>query len=272
MAETPQDLFVAGAEAKAAELGERHGLTMLSAGLRHLLTARGYDFSEQEAANAVHNHHVGPFWDQAAKPETLDLNHLARAVDLMWSRQPEVAWDLRAVLEGRATSGVGFYGVPQLDWIEREVATELKKRKIRRGTKKYDEFVVANRERVRGAATEVVRGAVERQKKMITGRLEQLNRDRDSWVARAGGIERQLAFRRALLDVAGESPDPRSEISVAAWRDLYARAVTAVDGSINYLQVTYAELDGGIEQGTNEALQRSKELAPFAGALCGCEE
>ena len=177
------------------------------------------------------------------------------------------------MLEGRATSGVGYYGVPQLDWIEREVTAELKKRKVRRGTKKYDEFVAANRERVRGAATEVVRGAVEHQKKLVAGRLEQLNRDRDSWVARAGGIERQLAFRRALLDVTGEPPDPRSEIAVGAWRDLYARAVTAVDGSINYLQVQYAELDGGIERDTNDALRRSKELAPFAGAprLCGCE-
>lgn len=268
---TAQELFVQGAEAKAAELGERHGLSMLGAGLERLLTARGYDFTEREIVNFVHSHDTGHFWDQAAKPESLDLSHLAHALDLRWARTVEPSWDLRNVLEGRATSGIGYRGLPRLDWIEAQVADALKAKKIRRGTKKHFEFVEQSREKVVAAAVGVARQDAERQRAVIAGALEKLNKDRDGWVERVRGVERGLAFRRAMLDVTGTAADPRADKGASDMHDLYARVIAALDSSINYLQVQYAEAEADVEKDATEAMRRSKELAPFAGVpACGC--
>ncbi len=268
---TPQEDFVAGAEAWATEHGERHGYGMLAAGLEHLLKTRSYDFTEREIANMVHHHYMGEFLNQGSQPETVDLSKLAHRLDMTYARTVEPSWDLRNVLEGRSTAGLFYRRAPQLDWIEREVADELKKRKIRRGTKRHVEFVEANREKIVTAATDAVRSAAKNYQASLMQKLEQFNKDRDNWVQRVSGIERQLAFRRALLDVTETQADPKAEKGAQDLRDIYARAIAALDESINYVQVQYAEAENNVEEVALEAVRASKELAPFAGgSLCGC--
>lgn len=267
---TAQQLFVAGAEAKAAELGERHGYSMLAAGLEQVLAAQGIDTSATELTSIYHYPLVS-FADQGAKPESLPVEQLARAVDLVWTGKAEPSWDLRNVLEGRGTASIGYRGPPNVDWIELQVAEALKKKKIRRGTKKYAEFVEQNREKIVAAATEAARQDAKRQQAVIGGKLEQLNKDRDRMIATADAFERKFTIRRALLDATGVQTDPRSDAGVQSHRDLFGRAVSALDSSINYLQVRFAEAESDVEQQALDALRRSKELAPFAGgAACSC--
>lgn len=265
---TPQEDFVAGAEAEAARLGERHGFSMLSAGLENMLRERGYDFTSREIANLVHHHYLSEFLDQGAKPETVDLSKLAHAFDTTFMGKAEPSWELSNVLGGRATAGLGYYS-PNLRWIETQVTNEIKTRKIRKNTKRYGEFVQANAAKIYAAAVEETKKAAKVQQDAILRRLEQLNQDRDKFVANKNGRDRALSFRDALLSITETPADPRAEEGVASRKELFNRGLSAYDTSIDYLQRQVAELEESAETGAKEAMSRSETLSPFLRAMTG---
>lgn len=262
---TTQELFVEGAERGAETMGERQGLGMLAYGLERLLQERGHDFTHREIANFVHDHRVDPLWDAAAKPESFDLGLLARAVDSTYFGEAQPSWELRSVLEGRGATGLGGgYVYLRLDWVEKEVQQALKAKKVRRGTKRYAEFVRENAQKVYDAAVREAQRASESQKASVLRRLEELSKSRAEFAQNRTGMERGLAFRRAVLEATGTPPDPRGEAGAQSRRELYERGAAAYDSAINYLQQTAAELDAGAESLARETMDRSEILRPFA--------
>lgn len=265
---TAQEDFVVGAEAKATDLNERHGFSMLAAGLEKMLRERGYDFNEREIANLVHHHHLGMFLDQAAQPETVDLSKLAHAYDLTFMGKAEPSWELSNVLGGRATAGVGYY-TANLNWIENQVTNELKAQKIRRETKRYTEFVQTNAAKIYQAAVDAAKTSAKMQQENVLRRLEQLNKDRDKFVVGKEGRDRALSFRAALLAVAETPPDPRAEEGAASRRDLFEKGLAAYDSSIDYLQRLVAELEESAETEAKETMSKNEILSPFLKVVTG---
>lgn len=269
---TPQELFVQGAEATANTIGERHGLTMLVGGVEHMLRESGYDFTNSEIADYLHNHHVGHFWNQAAKPETVDLRQLAQAYDLMWAVRHEPSYEVRHTLEGRDVSW-GLTRTTSLTWIENEVTKTLREQKIRRGTKAYQRFVELNRERVAAAVKNESAATAKQNQAELDRKLLELNKKRDAFVAGRARLQRQLDFRKALLTVTGTEPDPRAEEGSGIVAGYLFAAEERINQDINSLQNRFAS---AAEQAEADALERAKQspvLGPFfvEPRACACE-
>lgn len=269
---TPQELFVEGAEATAQGLGERHGYSMLVGGLERMLREHGYDFSGLEMSSSWH-YPLVEFANQAEKPESLDVRQIAKTVDAIWLRRPEPSWDARAAIERRDNTYV-FGAEPNIAWIESQVAQALRTRKIRRGTKKYLDFVTENAAKVFGAIRIEVEAAAKRKQDALTERLTELVKRKASFVSGQAGLERTLAFRKAMLTVTGVEPDARSEEHTELARGYLRDAISSLDETINYLQLEFAAAAEGFEERAREAALRNKELAPFVlepPTACSCE-
>jgi len=146
-------MYDAANQAYAEVVGERHGYTGLTYGLAAVSEAVGQPRAPKYFSHYHHDPLAG--LGGAFERESLSFTELMRQWDAMWfghgtGRMRPLSYPFDDV--GRFTR-VGYYGSSDLDWIVREVARELKAKKIRRGSLKYNTFVSTNAHKVVDAAT-----------------------------------------------------------------------------------------------------------------------
>jgi len=251
-----------------AEIGERHGYTGLTHGLAAVSEAVGRPRDSQYFSRYHHDPLAG--LGEAFERESLSFPDLMRQWDSMWfghgtgRMRPlsypfdEISW----------FTSVGYYGSPDLDWIVREVARELKAKKIRRGSLKYNTFVSTNAHKVVDAAAAAAMTKAEESSSAHRRKLAELEKLLVTALDNVGRLHDEAKLRAALLraaDLRGAPlTDQEFEHQLASW----TQANRQIEGEVKYLRERIEELADANKQtiATVEQMSHMPELRPFVVA------
>ncbi len=262
-------LMYDAAERLYEEIGERHGYSGLCAGLSAVAKDLGIDLDRWYWS---HRHHdpLSGFHNEFALGR-ITFEDLVRGWDMMWFGHG--TGSLRPIEHPFSEIGRSFpsrwRSTMDVGWIERQVTSYLREKKIRRGTRAHQAFVRENARRVVDEATRV---------STIKARTlaDQLRADEKKAVelrARAAAVmtrlEEEAELRRRLLAAAGLAGAPLTDAEFSHQGTSWGRALEQLDHQVEHLReaARQAESPDEIEEEALIALEHSPALAPFPAAL-----
>lgn len=256
-----QAIYEAGRDAGYAKIGEHHGYTGLAHGVSAVLASRGVSAEPMELTGDFHSQLVG----MADHADTATVQDIARHFDSQLHFSSTLPYEVENV--GRFHAPYSYGGSIDTGWIASEIDKKLKADKIRRGTKKYHEFVEKNAERVVSAVRDAVRKRAERQAASQREWVEKHRGEVDKVERSVAHLDRTEEILVALTDAAGV--EPKSIGKLRERRELFRRAADSMRSSLaSALEPVEAD-----EETVRFALQLP-DLKPFAeaaGVLTGGE-
>jgi hypothetical protein len=272
-----QALYELGREEAYVSMRERQGYGGAVGGLGRVLCEANPLRAEWRGgmiasllASRYHNTFVW-FHDRA---DTLKIEAAAQHVDLSFATQfrGKLDYTLQCVLDGdnRAINIDAYRSPPNVAWIERQVAAELKGRKIRRGSKRHDTFTATFAQKMLDTVTNMIRRNVEEERERVAWRVREL------WRTIVEPLDRVAIRTREAVEIirtlweAAELPGMASSIpiGVALARHLdetRERIASTLEAACNKKFADCALL-------AVEALAASEELRPFAVHLVRVKE
>jgi hypothetical protein len=256
-----QSIYESARDAEYARLGERHGYSGLAAGVSAALASRGVRAEPMELTGDFHSQLVG----MADRADTATVQDIARHFDSQMYFSSTLPYEVENV--GRFHAPYSYGGSVDTLWIRSQIDEKLKADKIRRGTKKYREFVEKNAERVVSAVRDAVRKRAEKQEASQREWAERHRGEVDKVERSITHLDRTEEILVALADAAGV--EPKSIGKLRERRDLFRRAADSMRSSLaSALEPVEAD-----EETVLHALE-SPGLKPFAeaaGVLMGGE-
>jgi hypothetical protein len=263
------ELMYDTARAAYNEIGRVHGYTGLCRGLSAVTRDLGFDLPWQYFSD----HHHDPLSELATpfEHESLTFEELIHSWDLRWfglgtGRFHELPFPFGDPDKIHISGG---YHPLDLTWIKNQVVQELKKLKIRRGTKRHAAFVNENAQKVVDFAS----SSAQRSSEAIATDLQKKRQEVASLAAKAlsrySDLELDMALRAKLLEAAGliGSPVVDDEFSrmLAAWD----HAVRSFEEKTRYTDSLIAQYsDPNLAAiGAVEAMSHDNVLAPFPRTL-----
>jgi hypothetical protein len=253
-----------------AEIGEHHGYTGLTHGLAAVAREAGVPREPRYFSTRFHDPLV-EFHNQFGN-EQLTFAELMQMWDRMWFGHGTgklgslpYPFDESHARSRYAPSYHDFSG-RELKWMEDDVTRTLKKQKIRRGTKKYQDFINKYTPRVVNAAVETAQKSALESLPAVERDLAKRIELRDTAQGNAARLREEAELREALLREAGLTGSPLTdrefEHQYAAWQ----RAAEACQRDVAYTVKTIEWLKNGNQQAITaiEAMRHSPELKPFA--------
>jgi hypothetical protein len=198
--EQAEQVFQDSMEEYAKATGERHGYTMVLQGVMAVLHPLAIDTSISELSSNYH--HAGGFvrFSDEAAAGTLTLRSLVERLDLLWPEpgHPKDTYE-RSLPYHLEDAGRGYPA-----WIGSEIAQHLKEHKIRRGTKRYAEFLWEVTPRVRSAVFEDAQKASDQRRQGIEQWVKAYEAETVAHQQRAiPTLLRAAQIQQALISAAG---------------------------------------------------------------------
>lgn len=264
------EVMLEAARKKWDEIGEKHGYTGVVHGAAEVLRRHGFETTGEELARLFHDP-LSEYHGQMEK-ETLTFEELARGMDLgsRGSHEVRLSFPLNNIHE-RSQFPYPLDRVPDinpdLSWIVKEIGDHLKAKKIRRNTKRWNEFYSSkeNADRVVHAAEEIAEKSIEKAKQQYEKNIKELDELHDKTIESIEYVARRAAIRRAFVETAGRGPgnakvNALEEGTLAALEDVKRK----IEEHAAYLERSIGEKSA--RDAAVEALARRKETKPFLDA------
>jgi hypothetical protein len=262
-------LMYEAAERAYAEIGERHGYTGLCYGLAAVLRDLGVDVTFREVSNRWHDPLAG-YGDEFSR--SLSFPELVRRLDAQWFghgtggfRELPYPWnDLSRVLRSTREDPL------DLRYVEQQVSAEIKRRKLRRGTRAYKEWVAENAPLV----ISEVRKIAERSTSALIQEYEQASAKPTVMASEADQALSRLTedaeIRRLLLQASHQT----ASSSALTWAEFekrteaWSRASRYLTSHVDHLsnRAAQARNPSFPEERARAALEGSQVLRPFLEA------
>lgn len=245
------------------------GYTGLVYGLAAVARALGFDCEPMYFSRHFHSplaELAGPFGK-----ETLTFPDLVR----LWDR----SWYDRST--GRLLSIEYPYGEPHqiytrsghhpvsLKWIETKVQAKMRELKLRRNTKKYQEFVSNVAQEVVDSAVQAAQESAVSQVRDLDANMTALERHYDHAASRLARLEEHELLHQSLLKAAGVPESPEAASETQHQRASWSRAASLLKGKLDYLVKQRSAISDpnfvAIE--AVRACEQSDVLKPFPKAL-----
>jgi len=267
-----QSLYEFGRDEAYVTMGERQGYGGAVGGLGRVLCEANPLRVEWRGgmiasllASRYHNTFVW-FHDRA---DTLKIEEAAQHVDLSFAAQfrGAFAYPLQDVLDGdnRVVNIDSYRSPPNIAWIERQVASELKGRKIRRGSKRHDEFIATFAQKILDTTAKMIRRNVEEERERVAWRVRELWRTIVQPLEGAAIRTREAVEIIRTLWEAAEIPGMASSIPIGV---ALARHMDETRERIaTTLEAACKEKATDSASAAAEILAASEELRPFVVRL-----
>lgn len=243
-------LMYEAAERRYKEIDERHPYSGLVAGVGEVLRRLGEIDIDDDELTDWHNDLVG-FANEFGNGRVV-WGQIATAMDEGFFgtyKKPSSPLDypFGDLAASRTPHGLRRADIDRvnLDWIANEMAKHLKSERIRRGTKKYQDFVKQNAEKVIDAATETtVRTMTDaiRSVNRSLAEAETISERANASLARA---RRHDEVRNAALRVADVAPNPAAAVHHAAYLADWEKAAANAGNLVQELANQRAVLEAG---------------------------
>lgn len=146
-------------------------------------------------------------------------------------------------------------------WMAREAEEALRKAKIRRGTKRYQEWVKSNAPKVVSAAEKAATAAKEQAQRDYVEAFAALDKYHDQAVENKTRLERRIVIRKAILNAGGVGLDfpvvKHEREALADWD----RVIKGIEKHAVYLESGLSEFD--VKEAARAALKADQKLRPF---------
>ena len=264
---TNEEIFQRAAEERWKEIGERHGYSGVVHGAAEVLRRHGFETTGEELSTVYHD----PLSEFHSSMESGNVDFARIAKAMSYGAHGEGEFRLPHPFSKIYESNQFPYpleSAPEikldLSWIEKELEAYLKKEKIRKNTKRWNETISKNASKIIKAAEEdAEKGKVEALKKYEKN-IKELDELHDKALATVQGNERRSQIRRAFVEAAQISPnatvESANEKRLAAWKDI----VSKIEEHAAYLENAVSELDP--KEAAINAMAWNKTLRPFLDA------
>lgn len=263
---TPTEIMYEAAEEAWQKAGERHGYSGVVHGAAAVLRSNGFNVDGMELAKLFHDP-LSDYHESITKGD-LTFEQLAKAIDLgpRGSREVRLRHPFDGIANGRFPYPTDRTPEIRVDvsWMENEVDSHLKKEKIKKGSKRYKEFVAANASKVLAAAHKAAEKAKEKAQQDYEKAIKELDKYHDEAIAEREGYQRKADVRHAFIDAAGLPGDAKMNDFetkvVEAWNDV----VSKIEEHAAYLESSLSSADP--EAAALHALASREKLKPFTEA------
>ena len=264
---TNEEIFQNAAEKRWKEIGERHGYSGVVHGAAEVLRRHGFDTTGDELASVYHD----PLSEFHGSMERGEAQFARIAKTMSYGSHGETNSTLPFPFNRIHESNQFPYPLddaPQiklnLGWIQSELEAYLKKEKIRKNTKRWNDTISMNAPRIIRAAEEDAEKAKIEALKKYEKNIKELDELHDKALAGVQGVERRSQIRRAFIEAAEIPPnvnvEEANEKRLAAWRDV----VTKIEEHAAYLERSVSEIDP--KAAAIDAMAWNKILRPFLDA------
>jgi len=267
-------LMYDAAELLYAEIGERHSYSGVVEGVAAVLREMGGIEVTRREMSDWHSDLVG-LSDEMARG-TLTFARVAKSMSEgffgSWLKPAsEIDYPFGQIVGGRYPHDIEmphFSRRLQLEWITAEIAKQLKKEGIRRGTKRHGEFLSKHAGRVIEAVRETVEKAMAEAAGDATRALGKAEKLAEQANERLGVLRRAQDVREAALRVAGLEVAPAVAANQAAQIADWESAALKLGGRVQDLAEERERLAGGAgaEEMAINLMALDNELRPFLDA------
>lgn len=229
---SPEELFRGAYDAVMEDLrrgGDTSQYMAVLQGCVAVLKGAGWDSSWRELGDIYHDPLASYSSDRDAY-----FNKIGLGLNEWWERDGRFPPPHERALASRYE----YARAPDFGWLDDQISAQLKKLKIRRGTKRYREFMAELRPRAVAGAAESAKEIAFARSIRIDGEISRVLKDVEAKSERAERIERKAAVGMALIEAAGAGP---SDAALVAMKDSVDRADAAVaelEDHARYLEST----------------------------------
>lgn len=245
------------------------GYTGLVYGLAAVARDLGFDCEPMYFSRHFHDPLVelaGPFGK-----ETLTFPELIRFWDRSWygrstGRLSTIEYPYSDPHQIYTRSG---YHPVSLKEIETRVQVKMRSLKLRRSTKKYQEFVSNNAQEVVDAAVQAAQASASSLVHDLDSDLTTIGKHYDQASSRLARLEEHELLHQALLKAAGVPESPEAASETQHQRSSWGRAASELKGKLDYLveQLSSVSDPNLVAIEAVRACEQSDILKPFPKAL-----